>query len=440
MKQKQIKEARENIAAKEAEYLAIVEKGGFTDEIRADLAARKEEIDTLKADVKILEDAAAVEARQIPVTLETGNPEKREAQRFNLSKFIREAADKKLSGFELEMHQEATGEARSALNGTGADFNAEGYGIPQFIMDNMGKRFEKRAHTAGTTTEGGYAVQTDVGAMIEPLYPNPVVTQMGATVFDNLVGNLTFPRDTNLFSFAWETETGTSDDTSKTFSQVSLSPKRVAGRADVSRRLLLQEKSQSMQGYLENEFLKGINVAVDVAAINGSGLSNQPTGVLNTSGVANIVLGANGGIPTWTQTLSFPKTLDQADALNGNIAWLTTPEMKSILMATLKNATYGTTGYIWETNNTMAGYNAYVSTSVPSGLTQGSSSFCHAMLLGNWSDLLIGKWGGTFILVDPYTQATTSQVRIHCELQMDVAVRRAASFAITKSAINGLSS
>ena len=110
-------------------------------------------------------------------------------------------------------------------------------------------------------------------------------------------------------------------------------------------------------------------------------------------------------------------------------------------MATLKNATYGTTGYIWETDNTMAGYGAYASTSVPGNLTKGSSSgICHAVVFGNWSDLLIGKWGGTFILVDPYTQATTSQVRIHCELQMDVAVRRASSFAAIKDAINGLGS
>lgn len=439
--QKKIKEVSENIAAKEARYLELTEAGNFTTEIRSELDTLKTEITDLKADLKIYSEAENIEGRAaMPVSFTTQNTTEKEVKRFSLAKFINEASKEKLTGFEAEMHQEAVSEARGALSGTGSDFNASGFGIPQFVLDNMGKRFEKRAQSAGTDSEGGYAVETTVGALIEPLYPNPIVAQMGATVFDNLTGNLTFPRDTNLFSFAWESEISASDDTSKTFAQVSLSPKRVAGRADVSRRLLIQEKSGKMEQYLMGEFLRGINVAVDVAAINGSGSGNQPTGVLNTSGVSNIVLGANGAVPTWEQLLRFPKQLDQADALNGNLGWIATPEMKSILMSTLKNATYGTTGYIWETDNQLAGYKAMASTSVPQGLTQGSSSICHAMAFGNWSDLLIGKWGGTFVLVDPYTQATTSQVRIHCELQMDVAVRRAASFAITKSAINGLGS
>jgi HK97 family phage major capsid protein len=451
--QQKLKECRESLAEKSASFKAKMD-GDLTPEVRTELDTLSEEITALKGDLLRYETALKMEQddakRNLPVNIAVSTREKDEIKRFNLSKFLREASDKGgLTGFELEMHQEANNETRDALAGTASSqATPNGFGIPQDVMDMMRhniavsrsqKGMNLRAQST-TNTEGGYGIQTDVNAFIEPLYPNPVVARLGATVLDNLVGNQRWPKDTNLFSFAFESEIGASDDTSKTWGTVELSPKRMAGRADISRRLLLQEKSRGMQSYLEQEFVRGVDVAVDIAALNGSGAANNPTGILNTSGIANIIMSANGAVPTWSQMLQFAKELDQDSALNGNLSYLTTPEMKAILMATLKNATYGTTGYIWETNNTVGGYNAYASTSVPKGLTIGSSSLAHAIIFGNWSDLLVGKWGGTYVLVDPYTQATTSQVRIHCELQMDIAVRRTQSFAISKSALNGLSS
>lgn len=442
--QLKIKETREAIDSKSTEYRGIVEKGGFTDEIRADIEARKAELETLKKDLKTYEEAAEMEARSaVPVVVEVSNKGvEKEIRQFNLSKFLNEASSGKgLTGFEKEMHQEAMGEARSALKDTGAEVTDDGrYGIPQMVLSHMNGKFEKRAQSAGTNSEGGYAIQTDVGNMIEPLYPNPIVAQMGATVFDNLVGNVSLPKDTNLFSFAFAAENGASSSTSKTLSNVTMSPKRVTGYADISRRLLIQEKSQTMQSYLQAEFLKGINVAVDTAAINGSGAANNPTGLLNTSGVPVIVFGANGAAITWDLANRFIKELEKSDADTTNAKFLTTPGVKYLAKTTLKNATYGTNGYIWENDNTISGYQAFTSTTMPKNLTIGSSSLAHSMAFGNWADLLVGKWGGTFVLVDPYTQAGTSQVRIYCELQMDVAVRYTQSFAISKSVLTGLGS
>jgi hypothetical protein len=54
------------------------------------------------------------------------------------------------------------------------------------------------------------------------------------------------------------------------------------------------------------------------------------------------------------------------------------------------------------------------------------------LIFGNWSDLIIGQWGGYDILVDPYTQATAGTVRLVVNCYFDAAAARAASF----SAIN----
>ena len=55
--------------------------------------------------------------------------------------------------------------------------------------------------------------------------------------------------------------------------------------------------------------------AIDTAAINGSGGSNQPTGILNTSGIGSVAGGTNGLAPTLDHLLDLKKevAVDNAD-------------------------------------------------------------------------------------------------------------------------------
>ena len=66
---------------------------------------------------------------------------------------------------------------------------------------------------------------------------------------------------------------------------------------------------------------------------------------------------------------------------------------------------------------------------MPSNFTKGSSSSLSALIFGNWSDLLIGEWGTVDLLVDPYTNADSGQVRVVTFSFVDIAVRHAQSFA-----------
>ena len=66
---------------------------------------------------------------------------------------------------------------------------------------------------------------------------------------------------------------------------------------------------------------------------------------------------------------------------------------------------------------------------MPSNFTKGSGSSLSAPIFGNWSDLLIGEWGTVDLLVDPYTNADSGQVRVVTFCFMDIAVRHAQSFA-----------
>ena len=446
--QQQLKEAREKRAtlrsateAKSDAYMAEVNKKPYTEEIRSAIETLKTELEECRNDEKINEDLIKeLESRSntpvIPTVLSITDPMDKAAKDFSILRFLQGATDQRahLEGFEKEMHEEAVKEMKESTG----DVNSRGFGIPAKIFQKFG--VQQRAQSAGTGSEGGYAVATDLGSLIPTFYPRPIVSTMGATVLTGLQGNLAFPRDTALFTMAWETETSASDDTSKTFQQVSMSPKRMAGRADISRRLIAQS-SFDIESWMQQEFRIAVNSTLDAAAINGSGLSNQPTGILGTSGIGIVMgTGANGNIPTWTNIVNLEKEIFIDNADEGSLAYLTTPGMRALLKYTAKNPTYMTNGYIMESDGTMNGYMTKTSTNVPNTLTFGNQSHSHAIIFGNWRDLMVGQWGGIWVLPDPYTQATTSQVRIHCELQCDVLVRRPSSFSAMKDAINNLSS
>lgn len=431
-----LKELRERQGAINEELTALTSGEGFTDEQRTQFDTLEDELKVVEADIVRFEKVETQKRSNPtptpkPVVLDKSQSEERELSKFSFTKFLRDASSKGgLTGFELEMHQEAVNEMRESK----ADHSDGAVGIPLKVLRNIGfSTSQKRAgQNATTDADGGYLVQTTKQGLIEPFVPASIVSRMGATVLEGLVGDLSMPKDTTLFSMAWETETGANDDTTKTLGEVLLTPKRMAGRADISRRLLAQT-SLDIETYMKNQFIIAVNSTLDAAAVNGSGSSNQPTGILATSGIGSVAGGTNGLIPTWGNIVSLEKEVDIDNALQGNLAYLTTPQVKSVMKQTLKSS--GVSGYIWDANE-MNGYNAMTSTNVPSTLTKGSASgICHAVVFGNWSELLIGMWGGVFILVDPYTQAGTSQVRIHTELQCDVAVKRAASFAAMLDAL-----
>ena len=195
---------------------------------------------------------------------------------------------KVIDGVEAEMAQEADKEARQSgisLSGT--------VRIPGLL-----KMGETRADLAvGTNTAGGYTVFTEPGGLIPILEPKLVTRALGAEILTGLTGNLTFPRNNADSAATWEGENTDNDQTDITFDTVALSPKRLGCFVVIGKQLMIQS-SIDVENYVRRRMNFAIGRAVDVAAINGSGSSNQPTGVLNTSGIGSVAIGTNGGNPT----------------------------------------------------------------------------------------------------------------------------------------------
>ena len=173
--------------------------------------------------------------------------------------------------------------------------------------------------------------------------------------------------------------------------------------------------------------VSNIAVGIDAVAINGGG-SNEPTGIMQTSGIGAVALGTNGAAPTWTSISALAKEVAIDNALKGNLAFLANPKVAHTLRTTAKVASTDSV-MIQETRDSLMGYKFAETSNVPSNLTKGSGTDLSALIFGNFSDLIIGEWGGVDVLVDPYSLSTTGAVRVVVFADVDVAVRHVESFA-----------
>jgi HK97 family phage major capsid protein len=99
-----------------------------------------------------------------------------------------------------------------------------------------------------------------------------------------------------------------------------------------------------MEGLARADLAKQIGLAMDRAALHGLGSSNQPTGIYAASNVNSVAM---GGVPTFGKLIDMASELGTDNALQGNLAFLTTPGMAGKLAQTVVAASTDTR-MIWE--------------------------------------------------------------------------------------------
>lgn len=298
---------------------------------------------------------------------------------------------------------------------------------------------QRRDLTVGTDAAGGYLVGTDhlAANFIELLRNKMRVRELGATVIDGLVGDVAIPKLTGGAAAYWVAESGAPTEGAPTFGQLALAPKTIAAYTDISRKLLKQS-SPSAENITRQDLSLAIALALDLAGIAGTGADNQPTGILNTTGIGAVVCGdPDGAAPTWADIVALETEVATDNADIGRLAYLTNAKMAGKLKTTEKAASTG--AFIWPEapagQQSVNGYKALTSNQVPSNLTKGTGTALSAMIFGNWADLVIGLWGTLDLTVDPYTGSTAGTLRVVALQDADIGVRHAESFAAIEDAV-----
>ncbi len=331
--------------------------------------------------------------------------------------------------------QEAAGFERECSEAVGSKLgrSAQGFFVPHDV--------QKRDLTVGTTTAGGHTVSTDLlsANFIDVLRNRMMVMKMGAQLLSGLTGQIAIPRQTGGATAYWVAESGAPTESAQAFDQVTMTPRTLGAFNDISRKLLLQS-SIDIEAFVRADLAKVLALEIDRAAIHGSGSSNQPTGIVATSGIGSVAGGTNGLAPTLAHIVELWSDVATANADFGSTGYLTNAKVVGKLMQTEKassTAQFICPGFPDANGITnFIGAKAGVSNQVSSALTKGSSSgVCSAIIFGNFADLIIGNWGTLDLIVDPYTASTSGTVRVVALQDIDIAVRHAESFSAMLDAL-----
>jgi HK97 family phage major capsid protein len=280
---------------------------------------------------------------------------------------------------------------------------------------------ERRTLLVGSSAASLFPEAHRDDLFIDTLRARLIVGQLGATVLDGLIGDQDIPRQLTSSTAQWVAEDGSLTETDMTIDDVTLAPKTVGAMTSYSRRTLINSLP-AIENLVRNDLSSVIANAIDEKALVGTGASNTPTGVASATGLASLSLAT----PTLAQVLAFPAAVQGSNADLGAMAWAMAPRSVAKLRSVVKFATTDSV-CLMETATSMGGFPVAVSTS----LSTNDSPDQNTVLFGVWSQLIVGTWSGTDILVNPYetTAYAKGRVLVRAMRDVDVAVRHGQSFA-----------
>lgn len=404
-----IREKRERLSAVKREANELVEstQGEFTPE-------QKEKFDSLERQAKDLDDSLNTLIRNVEIQ---GNnvPEvelsKKERKQYSILRAIRSLAEHRpIDGIEGEVSDEI-----AKLRGE----SPKGFYIPTSM-------YQRDLTSDGTgvsnTSAAGLIHDDQQKDIVSLLREKLIVNQLGARQVTGLVGNFPIARVTAGSNGYWYEEANAPAESSMATSSVNATPKHVGAFTDITRKVMVQSNPDA-EMMVREDLASTLAITIDKAAFHGLGESGQPEGLLVNSSVSVVEETSD----LYSDLISLESAVEEAKALQGKLAYVTTPKGKAVAKAT--EISESTPGFAWSMTNTMNGYDAY-STAMISN-KQISGAYECPLLFGNFDDLILCYWSGIDITVDPYTNSKSGGIRVVALADVDVVIRHPESFAKT---------
>ena len=243
---------------------------------------------------------------------------------------------------------------------------------------------EKRALSEGTDSAGGYTVPTYLSAqLIDQLRSRTVAFKAGAQ---------TVPLNTHITYVAriatdptsvWHGENASETPSTGTFDRIQFTAKTLLTLTTASRELL--DDSVNVDDALTRSLLGAMAVKLDQAILVGDGTGNSPTGIKNTAGVGSVSMGTNGAAPSaYTPFLSAWQTIREANNQD-DLQAVMSPRSENEF-ASLRDGQ----AQPLRRPELIADMPFFSTTSIVNTETQGTSSTASRIIVGDYTDCLVG--------------------------------------------------
>ncbi|MDN0679802.1 major capsid protein [Escherichia coli] len=242
---------------------------------------------------------------------------------------------------------------------------------------------------------------------IEMLLPQSVLGRLGVTVLSGLNSPIAVPKMTasSVEAFGFVDENGSAPESKATFSNVKMSPKTFAGGNPISRASIKQVPG--IATLITDHINKAVRIKLEQLILSDKDNTRGPAGL-----VKQLV---DGGRVTKKAAFSYKDFLKEIAALTDagvpaqSIKFAMSGATAAELESTLKDN--GVSGYIIE-NGKLAGYDVVTSGVIPAD----------HIVLGDFSGIMIGEWGGLELDMDDTTYRAQSAIvpRIWVDLDFTV--------------------
>ena len=277
-------------------------------------------------------------------------------------------------------------------------------------IDNNEKSIVINAETRTMQVTGSgvhdQVVETEIQGILEPLYANSVLAQLGVRFYSGLPkGDVQVPI-MGKGSVGWAGEVAAASATGNTFTTKLLQPKRLTAYVDISKQLLAQD-TIGVEAAIRRDIVNALNDKLEATIFGAvAGDSTKPAGIFYNATETNV--------DNYAGLCAFEAALDDAN-INGAKKYL----MGNTAKATFRSMIKGTnaTGMVLEANQIDG-----------TPMLNTSNVSTKKFVFGDFNYLAVGSWGDVEITIDQYTQAVNGCIRLVINAYFDAVVLRPEAF------------
>ena len=274
-------------------------------------------------------------------------------------------------------------------------------------IDNRQESIKLNAETRAVTVQGengvhDEVVETEIEGILEPLYANSVLNQLGVRTYTGLpMGDIQIPLMSKN-TVKWEGETDEADATGNTFTAIKLSPKRLSAYIDISKQLLYQD-TIGVENAIRRDLVRALQDKIEATLFgNEAGTTEQPAGLFyGKTPVA---------VANFADVCDFEATVEN-DNVFGSMQYVMNPKAKAKFRSMIKGT--NNSGFVYEAGE-MDGTPTHVTTNVAE----------NKFVYGDFTNVVVGIWNDLDLTIDTITQATKGCVRLVINAYVDFKAAR----------------
>lgn len=240
--------------------------------------------------------------------------------------------------------------------------------------------FEKQVSVSG---DGGYLVPEAYAAEIIPLlYAKTAVVELGARRIPMPNGNINIPKNIGGTDAQYIGENKAKNAKNPKYKNVKLTGKKLRTKVVISNDLL-RSTSYEADMFIRDDMVQQSKLAMDYAAMFGSGSEYAPRGIKNTVDVHKSTVGA---LPTASNITGPPQAVEGSNANMVRPGWI----FNSVFKWLVYNITDGNGAFIYRDEmdkGKLLGFPYVVSNQIPTGTTGKNVT---DVFFGDFAEWLIG--------------------------------------------------